>query len=224
MDCPRHSHFVSCASPCQPSCPFPDQLVPCTRNCVESCVCDKGYALSGGVCVPRTMCGCSYQGRYYNAGDRFWDDEACTRLCECDTALGMVKCQEASCSQKEKCTLVDGKRACTPASYSTCTASGDPHYSSFDGRKFDFQGTCEYQLAGLCSKQSRLEPFKVNVQNDHRGSKSVSYTKTVKLTVYGVTITMSRQHPKQVLVGMNAGERILQLDKSFNVKSDICFQ
>lgn len=200
MNCQRHSHYEDCASPCQPSCPFPEEKQICKGACVEACVCDKGYVLSADVCVPAKSCGCSYQGRYYKSGQRFWDDEACGRLCECDTALGMVICREASCSDNERCTVVDGERACRPISHATCSASGDPHYRSFDGRKFDFQGTCVYQLAGLCSERSGLVPFKVTVQNDHRGSKAVSYTRTVKFSIYGITLTISREYPYKVLL------------------------
>lgn len=202
MNCPRHSHYEECASPCQPSCPFPDEPVICTLNCVQSCVCDKGYVLSGGVCVPKDSCGCSYEGRYYKPGQRFWADEGCGRLCECDTTLGLVKCSEASCSAKEVCTLVDGQRTCAATSHATCSASGDPHYHTFDGHRFDFQGTCVYQLVGLCSRQEGLEPFNVTVQNDHRGSTSVSFTKTVKLYIYGITLTLSKQYPHRILVRM----------------------
>ncbi|XP_071062157.1 IgGFc-binding protein [Pseudochaenichthys georgianus] len=200
MSCQRHSHYDICTSPCQPSCPFPDQKSPCPGACVEACVCDKGYVLSAGVCVPAKSCGCSYQGRYYKPGQHFWADEACGRLCECDTTLGMVTCHEASCSAQEMCTVVDGERTCRPISHATCTASGDPHYRTFDGRRFDFQGTCVYQLVGLCSQQQGLVPFKVTVQNDHRGSKAVSYTRTVTFSIYGITLTISREYPHKVLL------------------------
>uniref|UniRef100_A0A667ZSL4 Fc gamma binding protein n=1 Tax=Myripristis murdjan TaxID=586833 RepID=A0A667ZSL4_9TELE len=206
MNCQPHSHYDVCASPCQPSCPFPEQRKTCIGSCVEACVCDKGYVLSAGVCVPAKTCGCSYQGRYYKPGQHFWADEACGRLCECDTTLGMVTCREASCSAKEKCSLVDGERTCRAISHATCTASGDPHYRTFDGRKFDFQGTCVYQLVALCSKQPGLVPFKVTVENDHRGSKAVSYTKTVTVTIYGVSLTITRKHPYKVLVSINMDE------------------
>ena len=102
MNCQSNSHYDICASPCQPSCPFPEQSPTCPGTCVEACACDKGYVLSAGICVPAKTCGCSYQGRYYQAGERFWADEVCGRLCECDTALGMVVCRVASCSANEK--------------------------------------------------------------------------------------------------------------------------
>ncbi|CAN9514343.1 unnamed protein product [Ophioblennius macclurei] len=200
MNCQPNSRYHACASPCQPSCPFPKEKPVCDRGgCMEACVCNKGYVLSAGVCVPADKCGCSYQDRYYEPGQRFWADEGCTRLCECNTAKGEVTCTKASCSSKEQCALVDGERACRPISYSTCIASGDPHYLTFDGHRFDYQGTCEYKLVGLCSKQSRLVPFEVTVQNDNRGSKAVSYTKSVTISIHNVIVTISRDYPGKIL-------------------------
>ncbi|XP_040923803.1 IgGFc-binding protein [Betta splendens] len=200
MNCQPHSHYEDCASPCQPSCPFPDQKPICIDVCVEACVCDPGYVLSAGVCVPAKTCGCSYQGRYYKPGETFWADDACRRLCECDSSLGMVTCRKASCAANERCAVENGVRACQPISYATCTGSGDPHYRTFDGRRYDFQGTCVYQLVALCNQTSGLVPFKVTVQNDNRGSAAVSHTKTVTLSIYNVNLTISRDYPRRVLL------------------------
>ncbi|KAM4568117.1 IgGFc-binding protein [Fundulus diaphanus] len=217
LNCQRNSHYEDCASPCQPSCPFPEEKQACVGACVEACVCDQGYVLSAGVCVPAKTCGCSYQGRYYKPGQQFWADESCGRLCVCDTTLGMVTCRDASCSANEKCTVIDGERACRPISYASCTASGDPHYRTFDGRKYDFQGTCEYLLAGLCSQQAGLVPFNVSVQNDNRGSRAVSYTKTVEISIYGATLIISREYPYKVLLNGQLGSLPLDYNNELAV-------
>uniref|UniRef100_A0A8C1ECA5 VWFD domain-containing protein n=1 Tax=Cyprinus carpio carpio TaxID=630221 RepID=A0A8C1ECA5_CYPCA len=196
MSCPPNSHYEACASPCPATCPYPNQQPNCTDTCVEACVCDSGFVLSAGTCVPTNQCGCFYEGAYYQQGQTFWADEQCHRLCECDRNLSAVVCRESSCAVGESCSIVNGSRRCQPVSRSAiCTGSVDPHYRTFDGFHFDFQGTCVYQLAALCLHNASLVPFNVTVKNDHRWSSAVSFTNTVNVTVNGFTITLTREHP-----------------------------
>ncbi|KAM4652646.1 IgGFc-binding protein-like [Discoglossus pictus] len=200
LPCPANSHYEFCGNACPASCS--DRTAPsrCTDDCVETCQCNDGFVLSADKCVAVSSCGCSYNGAYYEANQEFWSDDNCRVLCKCDPSLGMVVCKETSCKASERCLVVDGVRGCRPISFSTCSASGDPHYTTFDGKRFDFMGTCVYQLVGVTSSDSSVPRFTVKVQNNNRGNKVVSYTKVVTLEVYDMTLTLSLDHPRRILV------------------------
>ncbi|KAL7394213.1 hypothetical protein ABVT39_022340 [Epinephelus coioides] len=205
LSCPKGSHYEACGSPCPASCTSLDIEELCKGPCVEGCQCNKGMVLSGDRCVPKSSCGCQYQGRYYPAATTFWGDNTCTTMCKC--LKGKAKCKSVTCKKNEHCALKGGVRDCYPTSYATCQATGDPHYKSFDKQWFDFQGTCTYVLSQVIKGSDLdLEPFRVLVQNDNRGrNKAVSYTKSVSLTVFSnITVSMSRARPGIILVNSHS--------------------
>ncbi|CAI5781335.1 IgGFc-binding protein-like [Podarcis lilfordi] len=200
LPCPQNSHYEFCGNACPASCSDRNAPSFCMQPCVEACQCNDGYVLSVDKCVPVGSCGCTYNGLYYKPGEEFWADETCGFRCTCDPTLGFAVCKPAGCKASEQCTVVNGVRGCYPVSTATCSATGDPHYTTFDGKKYDFMGTCVYQLVGLCSKDPTLRPFTVNVENNNRGNPKVSYTKVVTLKVYDVTVIMSQEHPRRIQV------------------------
>nr|XP_038028058.1 IgGFc-binding protein isoform X2 [Anas platyrhynchos] len=200
LPCPENSHYEACGNACPATCTNRDAPSSCTQPCVETCACNPGYVLSGGQCVAVADCGCTRDGRYYQAGEEFWDDETCHSRCRCDPVLGMVVCKEASCKAGEQCAVVKGVRRCVAKGRSICVATGDPHYTTFDGRRYDFMGTCVYQFAALCSEDPTLVPFVVTVENNNRGSRVVSYTKEVTLKVYNMTLSLSQADPQKLKV------------------------
>ncbi|KAM6936666.1 IgGFc-binding protein-like [Lycodopsis pacificus] len=200
LDCPAHSHYSMCGPACPPTCGAQPEV--CPKICVEGCFCDKGYVQSGETCVIReTGCGCSHEGLYYAPGDKFWADSLCSEKCVCDAATQKVKCEQTGCRTGEKCDVVDGVQDCYPVGFKSCSAHGDPHFLSFDGRKFDFQGNCVYRLASVRAGTTGLTHFEVTLENNNRGNKRVSYAKVVTVNVYGSTYTLSVDYPGRVLHG-----------------------
>ena len=56
---------------------------------------------------------------------------------------------------------------------------GDPHYNTFDGKMFNYQGACKYQLAKDCADKT----FSIRVHNSPRRSRFFSWTQSATIKV-----------------------------------------
>ncbi|KAM4553451.1 kielin/chordin-like protein [Fundulus diaphanus] len=134
---------------------------------------------------------CLYQGTVYHS-DEQWELDECTS-CTCvsgDVHCRSERCPPLTCAADEMHAVIPG--LCCPHCLSrpaTCTAFGDPHYRTFDGRMFHFQGTCTYILAMDC----KGEDFRVLVTNDDRGRKGVSWTKEVTILIRDVAVQLLQE-------------------------------
>lgn len=154
--------------------------------------------------MPVKDCGCSYDGQYYKIGDVFYPEDMCVEECVCGEN-GAVSCQKAKCRPGEVCKIENGVKGCYPEGQGKCVASGDPHYISFDGQRFDFQGTCVYVLAKVCNDdKGQLTPFTVTQGNEKYGNGKVAVTKSIAVEVYGYVIYIQQRKPWEVMVSSTA--------------------
>ncbi|XP_068034381.1 BMP-binding endothelial regulator protein-like [Anomalospiza imberbis] len=114
--------------------------------------------------------------------------------------LVVVVCKDSGCKPGEVSAVGKGAWWCVANRCTICMATGDPHYTTFDGCRYNFMGTCVYLLTGLFSTDPTLIPFAVTVENNHHGSRLVSFTKVVTMEVYKMTLSLSQKHPQRVKV------------------------
>jgi hypothetical protein len=159
----------------------------CQRSAcpVLDCAPDLQKSVPGSCCKQCIMpeevkTQCSQGGKYYEDGQS-WKLDDC-RSCKCHR--GMPSCAMTRCNVTlpcaagtqlvhlpgeccEKCVEVEG----------TCMVFGDPHYKTFDGKIYTFQGAGKYLLVSECKSQS----FSVRVANEffNKTLKSLVLTKRV---------------------------------------------
>ncbi|CAH1271803.1 MUC5AC [Branchiostoma lanceolatum] len=170
-ECPADKMYEECGTACPRTCRNLDSSYACAEHCVDGCFCPPGTVHHGNGCVQETNCTCLHNGREYQPGQT--TRQGCNQ-CFCEG--GRWTCTEHDC----------------PA---TCSATGDPHYVSFDGRRFTFMGDCQYVLAKDCGTGL----FSVYTENLPCGLDSaVTCTKTG-------TIVLKTASGKDVMVTFHQG-------------------
>ncbi|XP_051755695.1 zonadhesin, like isoform X34 [Ctenopharyngodon idella] len=196
--CPPNSHYSICVSSCPETCLGVNGPPGCSEKCVEGCECDTGFILSDNKCVPVKDCGCVDPSGSYHPVNESWYLEGCTQKCTCEGG-GTIQCYNTSCLPTESCQIQDGDYICKPLGTGICSVSGDPHYTSFDGKTHHFMGACSYTLTKPCNETSGLPYFSVETQNEHRdNNKKVSYVRSVIINVHDTTVILGKGRKVQV--------------------------
>ena len=166
----------------------------------STCTCSDSLTPSCDItCAAGERQTCEHQGIKYGHGET-WFRDTCTT---CSCRLGRVKCEAATCptcppgtspvSQPGKCcpACSSNNQSTAPTalrqqqhqqhqlpaqSEGVCTVFGDPHYKTFDGKIFNFQGSCKYLLTSDCGANSS---FSIRITNDARSTLAFSWLRTV---------------------------------------------
>ncbi|XP_022121224.2 hemocytin [Pieris rapae] len=175
MNCPAGKIYRSCGPDTQPSCAFPYAAPLNDSSCVEGCFCLEGFLLEGGKCVQKSECPCRARNQIFPPG------AVVPKSCNtCTCQAGEWICTQTPCGAR-------------------CGAVGDPHYTTFDGLRYDFMGHCTYTLLkadnltievenvaclGSITEAMNLAPYK--------GEGKPSCTKAVSLSYKGANIHMKQ--------------------------------
>ncbi|XP_078457601.1 uncharacterized protein LOC144722990 [Lampetra planeri] len=150
---------------CERTCQNP-QMECYTPGCVSGCMCPEGTVLdSADGCVRPDQCPCQHNGQSYSPGDRVAVD---CNTCTCEGARW--SCTDSDCM-------------------GLCSFYGDGHYTTYDGRRFLFDGKCEYILSqDFCPSNPAGGSFRVITENMACGTSGVACSKSIKLLLGDVEI------------------------------------
>ncbi|KAL8169984.1 UNVERIFIED_CONTAM: hypothetical protein K2H54_061157 [Gekko kuhli] len=178
FDC-RNATTGSTGAECQKSCQTLDMQCYSTQ-CMSGCLCPAGLVLDGkGNCIAMEECPCIHNDATYNPGEKITVD---CNTCTCQNR--MWKCT------KNKC-------------LGTCAVYGDGHYITFDDKRYNFNGKCEYTLVqDHCGQNNSTQgKFRVITENIPCGSTGTTCSKSIKVFLDNYELILSEEHSKVVTRG-----------------------
>ncbi|XP_066413022.1 IgGFc-binding protein-like [Molothrus aeneus] len=136
-----------------------------------------------------------------------------SKLCDSNSSLPYFNVEAAN-----KQLIVQQSVLSNPPCRASCSASGDPHYNTFDHKVHNFMGNCTYTLSKVCTASESLPYFDVSTTNEHRGANTkVSYVKSVHVQVYGNQISLLKN--KKVNVNGHRMTLPVFIEKKISIQS-----
>ncbi|KAG7205161.1 hypothetical protein KM043_018256 [Ampulex compressa] len=178
MACSNGRIYMGCGPKAEASCWNSVEAKSQDADCEEGCFCPGGTVTHDGKCISPEQCPCRLRGKLFQPGVSVPKD--------CNT-----------------CTCSSGKWICTQIRCGArCAVIGDPHYTTFDGKHYDFMGRCKYYLV-------QSEDYSVEGENvpcfgalsesmGFASSDAPSCTKTVTINTNDMVIKLKQN--QQVLV------------------------
>ncbi|XP_078405719.1 mucin-6-like [Cetorhinus maximus] len=168
--------------------------------------------------VPVDGCNC--------APDTFLDNtNVCVSASNCSCFLqdGVIIPAGNSVSAFDRtCICIRGKWECTGDAKcpSTCTVHGEGHITTFDGKQYVFDGSCEYTLVqDACSVNSKQPTFKIVSENIICGKTGVVCTKSIKIYFKDILIKLTDGHYQ--VTPPNAARRLKVINNPLYLKFDL---
>nr|XP_056707939.1 mucin-5B-like [Euleptes europaea] len=183
FDC-KNATTGSTGAECQKSCQTLDMQCYSTQ-CMSGCVCPSGLVSDGkGNCIAMEECPCIHNDATYNPGEKIKVD---CNTCVCQNR--MWKCTQNKC-------------------LGTCAVYGDGHFITFDDKRYNFNGKCEYTLIqDHCGQNSSNQgTFRIMTENIPCGSTGTTCSKSIKVFLENYELILSEEHSKVVTRGDGNGE------------------
>ncbi|XP_049676673.1 mucin-2 isoform X17 [Accipiter gentilis] len=174
FDCNASPKWTS-QTPLQLSCHTPrtDHF---QAECVSGCVCPEGLFDDGkGGCVEEKDCPCIHNNQWYSPGQKIAVD---CNTCTCQK--GLWTCTEDVC-------------------YGTCMIYGSGHYITFDGKFYDFDGSCDYVATqDFCGDKNSSGSFSIITENVPCGTTGVTCSKAIKMFLGKTELKLENKDYKEI--------------------------